>query len=104
MNSRFLILSLIFILLASSCGQDFLNVKGQGHVTTSTDPDLAQSLVVGVYNGLLEGDPFGYGDVHGFAFVSATSIMSDDADKGSFALDQASTAGQMDDFTVSQTN
>src|SRR5579872_738776 len=104
MNSRFLILSLIFILLASSCGQDFLNVKGQGHVTTSTDPDLAAQLVVGVYNGLLEGDPFGNGDVHGCAFVSATNIMSDDGDKGSFPLDQATTAGQLDEFTISATN
>ncbi len=104
MKARFLLLSLIFTLLAVSCNQDFLNVKGQGHVTTSTDPDLARLLVVGVYNGLLEGDPFGYGDVHGFAFVSATNIMSDDADKGSFPLDQASTAGQLDDFTISPTN
>lgn len=91
-------------MMSNSCNNDFLNVKGQGHVTPATDPDLAQLLVVGVYNGLLEGDPFGYGDVHGFAFISATNIMSDDADKGSFPLDQASTTGQFDEFTISPSN
>lgn len=104
MKTNSLILSLTLTLISISCNQDFLNVKGQGHVTPSTDPELAQSLVVGAYNGLLEGDPFGYGDVHGFAFISATNIMSDDADKGSNASDQASTAGQLDEFTISPTN
>jgi len=104
MKLKSIILSVLCSLLLESCNQDFLEVKGQGQVTTTTDPDLAQTLVVGVYNGLLQGDPFGNGDVHGFAFVSATSIMSDDADKGSTALDQASTAGQLDDFTVSPNN
>src|SRR5579859_3556152 len=95
---------LIFTLITVSCNQDFLNVKGQGHVTPTTDPNLAQLLVVGAYNGLLEGDPFGNGDLHGFAFISATNIMSDDADKGSYAADQANTAGQFDDFTLTATN
>src|SRR5579859_1362961 len=95
---------LIFTLITVSCNQDFLNVKGQGHVTPTTDPNLAQLLVVGAYNGLLEGDPFGHGDVHGFAFISATNIMSDDADKGSTPSDQASTTGQFDEFTLSPTN
>jgi len=104
MKPNSLILSLILTLISISCSQDFLNVKGQGHVTPTTDPDLAELLVTGVYNGLLEGDPFGYGDVHGFAFISATNIMSDDGDKGSILSDQASTAGQLDEFTVSPAN
>src|SRR5579872_4647950 len=90
-----------FTLISSSCNDDFLNVKGQGKPDPSTYPQLAADLVVGAYNGLLEGDPFGYGDVHGFAFISATNIMSDDADKGSTLLDQASTTGQFDEFTLS---
>ncbi len=52
----------------------------------------------------MEGDPFGNGDVHGFAFISATNIMSDDADKGSYDLDQANTTGEMDNFTISPSN
>jgi len=104
MKGKYLILSSILILTTISCSQEFLDVKGQGHVTTATDPNLAQSLVVGVYNGLLQGDPFGSGDIHGFAFVSATNIMSDDADKGSTVGDQASTTGQLDDFTVTPSN
>jgi hypothetical protein len=104
MKLKFLLLLSILCLMNSSCNQEFLDVKGQGAVTPSTDPNLAQLLVVGVYNGLLEGDPFGYGDVHGFAFVAATSIMSDDADKGSYALDQATTVGQFDDFTLTPNN
>ena len=103
MKLKSIILAFICTMIVS-CNQDFLEIKGQGQVTTTTDPDLAQTLVVGVYNGLLQGDPFGNGDVHGLAFVSATNIMSDDADKGSTSLDQASTIGQLDDFTVSSNN
>ncbi|MGC4021295.1 MAG: RagB/SusD family nutrient uptake outer membrane protein [Cyclobacteriaceae bacterium] len=98
-----IILVSIFTLISTSCN-DFLNVKGQGKPDPSTYPQLASDLVVGAYNGLLEGDPFGYGDVHGFAFISATNIMSDDADKGSTSLDQASTTGQFDEFTLSTSN
>ena len=95
---------IIHILIISSCNKDFLNVPVQGGESTVTDPALAQKLVTGVYNSLLQGDAFGNGDVHGFAFVSATDIISDDADKGSYASDQASTAGQFDEFTLTPTN
>lgn len=89
---------------ALSCDKSFLDVKVQGGVSTTTDPNLAQDLVTGVYSSLLQGDPFGNGDLHGLAFFSATNIISDDADKGSYAADQASTAGQMDDFTITSSN
>ncbi len=106
MKSRLtrLVGTLFSLLVVLSCNSDFLNVKVQSKETITTDPDLANALVIGAYSSLLEGDPFGNGDVHGFAFISATNIMSDDADKGSFALDQANTIGVMDDFTVTSTD
>ncbi|WP_337041026.1 RagB/SusD family nutrient uptake outer membrane protein [Emticicia sp. 17c] len=96
---------LIGLVWVSSCSSDFLDVPLQGKPTADTDPNLVQNLVVGVYNSLMAGESFGAeGDVHGFAFISATNIMSDDADKGSTAIDQQSTAGVLDDFTVTSTN
>jgi starch-binding outer membrane protein, SusD/RagB family len=95
----------LFSLLAIwSCGDDFLDVPVQGGVTTSNDPKLAGKLVTGVYNSLLQGDSWGQGDTHGFAFVSVTNIISDDADKGSTASDQAVPVGDIDNFTITPTN
>jgi starch-binding outer membrane protein, SusD/RagB family len=93
MKTRYLTFYILSTLTVASCSSDFLDIKGQGHVTTTTDPNLAQELVIGAYNGLLQGDSFVSGDIHGFAFISATNIMSDDADKGSTDIDQVSTAG-----------
>src|SRR5580704_11485120 len=87
-----------------SCSKNFLNVPVQGGETTSADPALAQKLVTGVYNSLMQGDSWGNGDVHGFAFLSVTNIMSDDADKGSYAGDQQSVVTPLDDFTLTSTN
>lgn len=94
-----------FLVLAGisfSCSDEFLDVDVQGGVTT--DPNLAPKLVTGVYNSLLQGDSWGNGDVHGFAFISVSSIMSDDADKGSTPNDQAVPVGAMDNFTLTPTN
>lgn len=98
------ILCVISLLLFTTCGEDFLNVPIQGGVTTETDPALAQKLVTGVYHSLLQGDSWGNGDVHGFAFIAASSIMSDDADKGSTLTDQMVPVGDMDNFTLTPTN
>lgn len=87
-----------------SCRKSFLDVPVQGQPTPQTDPSLAQNLVVGVYNSLLNGEAFGGNDIHGFGFISATNILSDDADKGSTPDDQASTAGQLDNFTTTPSN
>src|SRR6187402_2785359 len=87
----------IIAVLTVSCS-DFLDVDVQGGVTPESDPALAQRLVTGVYNSLLQGDSWGNGDVHGFAFVSVTNIISDDADKGSTPSDQAVPVGSFDDF------
>jgi starch-binding outer membrane protein, SusD/RagB family len=92
------------ITLLTTCSDDFLNVPIQGGVTTATDPALAQKLVTGVYHSLLQGDSWGNGDVHGFAFITASSIMSDDADKGSSPSDQMVPVGDMDNFTLTSTN
>ncbi len=93
----------IVAVITLSCS-DFLDVDVQGGVTPESDPALAQRLVTGVYNSLLQGDSWGNGDVHGFAFVSVTNIMSDDADKGSTPSDQAVPVGDIDNFTLTPTN
>jgi hypothetical protein len=90
--------------LIISCSDDFLDVPIQGGVTTGSDPALAEKLVTGVYNSLLQGDSWGDGDVHGFAFISVSNIISDDADKGSTPNDQAVPVGDIDDFTMTSTN
>jgi len=107
MKSRFVIQFAglaLFSWVVISCSKDFLNVKVQSQETITSDPNLAELLVIGAYSSLLQGDPFGNGDVHGWAFITATCIMSDDADKGSYALDQENTMGVMDDFTVTSTD
>src|SRR5688572_21147293 len=87
-----------------SCSDSFLDVPVQGGVTTGSDPALAEKLVTGVCNCLLQGDSWGDGDVHGFAFISVCNIISDDADKGSTPSDQAVAVGDIDDFTITPTN
>lgn len=95
---------LVTLSIAIACSEDFLNVKVQGGVTLDTDPALAQKLVTGVYNSLLQGDCFGNGDVHGWGLISVTCTISDDADKGSTAGDQAVPIGDLDNFTTTSTN
>lgn len=87
-----------------SCSDSFLDIPVQGGATTASDPNLGEKLVTGVYNSLMQGDSWGNGDVHGFAFVSVTNIMSDDADKGSTPSDQAVPVGDIDNFTMTSTN
>jgi len=94
----------LMVMLLVSCSKSFLDVPLQGGATTESDPDLAQKLVTGAYNSLLQGDSWGSGDVHGFAFVSVTNIASDDADKGSTADDQKVPVGDIDDFNLTATN
>jgi hypothetical protein len=95
---------LLIVFVLAACTKSFLDVPIQGGETTASDPDLAQKLVTGTYNSLLQGDSWGNGDVHGFAFVSVTNIASDDADKGSTADDQKVPVGDIDDFNTTATN
>ncbi len=88
------------VLIIASCSKSFLDVPVQGQSEPATDPNIATNLVVGVYNSLLTGEAFGGNDIHGFGFISATNIMSDDADKGSTADDQKLVVGPFDDFTT----
>jgi starch-binding outer membrane protein, SusD/RagB family len=105
MKSKIFISILTLTLVFNSCKSDFLDVPLQGLPTAETDPNLAQNLVIGVYNSLMLGETFGaQGDAHGIAFITATNIISDDADKGSTASDQAGTVGAIDNFTVTPTN
>lgn len=110
MNNRFLSTWLTgaivaVLLLTAACQKSFLDVPVQGQATTATDPNLAQNLVTGVYNVLLNGEAFGGagGDVHGISFIATTNIISDDADKGSFPADQPNLA-DIDNFTLTPTN
>jgi len=105
MKRRFVYITVILLCgTAISCSKSFLDIPVQGGVTTSSDPTLAQKLVTGVYHSLMQGDSWGNGDVHGFAFLSVTNIMSDDADKGSYSGDQESVVTPIDDFTLTSTN
>ncbi len=103
MKTRYTSILLVIIMLVS-CTDSFLDVPIQGGATTASDPDLAQKLVTGAYNSLLQGDSWGSGDVHGFAYISVTDIASDDADKGSTADDQKVPVGDIDDFNLTATN
>ncbi|CAN5364299.1 RagB/SusD family nutrient uptake outer membrane protein [soil metagenome] len=93
------------LLLTASCQKSFLDVPLQGQSTTATDPNLAVTLVTGVYNSLYNSEPFGGegGDVHSISFIAATNIISDDADKGSFDGDQTALK-DIDNFTTTPTN
>ncbi len=96
-----LALTMIFF---NGCSKDFLDVPIQGQATPDSDPAIAEKLVTGVYNSLLAGSAFGgIGDVHGISFVTATIIMTDDADKGSTASDQPNIAA-IDNFEHTSTN
>lgn len=84
----------------TNCKKEFLDVSPRGALTddaAASDPNIARKLVTGVYNQLYQG---GFGnDVHGIIFAMATDVASDDADKGSTALDQAPQAVGFDNFT-----
>jgi hypothetical protein len=95
---------LLFAGVFSSCKKEFLDDRLLGQSTVQTNPDLAADLVTGAYNTLMISDTWGPpGDIHGFAFIGATNIMSDDADKGSYSTDQ-SAMNEFENFTLTPTN
>ncbi len=91
----------------AGCKKSFLDVPIQGQGTPSTDPQVALDEVTGAYNALITPDPtqseFGSYDIHGIYFITVTNIISDDADKGSYAGDQPA-AADIDNFTVTSDN
>jgi hypothetical protein len=91
----------------TGCKKDFLNVPIQGQGTSTADPNIIAAEVTGAYNALITPDPtqsgFGSYDIHGVYFITVTNIMSDDADKGSYANDQQF-AADIDNFHVNSDN
>jgi hypothetical protein len=92
----------------SSCKKSFLDVPPQGQESPTLDPNIALDEVTAAYNGLITTDPTGASafngfDVHGLFFITVTNIMSDDADKGSYAGDQGP-ANDIDNFTLTSDN
>ncbi len=106
MKNKWRLLFCCAIVLAS-CKKSFLDVPIQGQGTPATDPQVVANEVTGAYNALITPDPtqsgFGSYDIHGVYFITVTNIISDDADKGSYALDQAP-AAQIDNFQVTSDN
>src|ERR1700753_2724328 len=98
---------LFMIAAALGCKKSFLNVPLQGQGTASGNPQTAVDEVTGAYNALITPDPtqsgFGQYDIHGIYFITVTNIISDDADKGSYSLDQPA-AAQIDNFQVTSDN
>jgi starch-binding outer membrane protein, SusD/RagB family len=92
--------------LMFGCKKSFLDVPPQGE-SVNFDTATVQSLVTGAYSALVTPDPgfsgFPQYDIHGVYFITVTNIMSDDADKGSYAQDQPP-AADIDNFTLTSTN
>ena len=86
----------------SSCNK-FLDTERQGGYDATDYPYPGGSgpydqFIFGAYNELRAFN------VHSQAFITATSIRSDDADKGSTPTDGGSNAIDMDNFPVSPSN
>jgi hypothetical protein len=93
-----------FTLLLSACSKKFLDVPPQGEESPLLDPQVALDEVTAAYNALITPDPTGASafngyDIHGIFFIAVTNIISDDADKGSYAGDQGP-ALDLDNFTT----
>lgn len=90
---------LLILIIFSSCGKNFLEREPQGAYTQETYPYPTGS---GPYDTYLFG---AYSDlrsfnVHSQSFIAATSIRSDDAEKGSTPADGGANALQMDNFPI----
>ena len=102
-----LLLLFCFTSVIAGCAKSFLEVPLQGQGSSTNDPQVIAAEVTGAYNALITPDPtqsgFGQYDIHGIYFITVTNIMSDDADKGSYALDQPP-AADIDNFTLTSDN
>ena len=101
-NKLFLFLLFVSALLPLSCKKNFLERIPQGQYTSDNYPYPAgagpfDQYIFGAYATLRTWETSVFG------FVGATSIRSDDADKGSTPADGAAQI-QMDNFPVSPTN
>lgn len=94
---------LLVIIAAAGCKKNFLERDPQGQYTQETYPYPGGSgpydtYLFGVYSELRSFN------VHSQSFIAATSIRSDDADKGSTPADGGANAIDMDNFPVSASN
>ncbi len=88
---------------ASGCKKGFLDTQRQGGYDADNYPYPGGSgpydqFIFGAYNELRSFN------VHSQAFITATSIRSDDADKGSTPADGGAAAIDMDNFPVTPSN
>ncbi|QKZ12484.1 RagB/SusD family nutrient uptake outer membrane protein [Spirosoma sp. KUDC1026] len=87
------------LIAAGGCSTSFLDVPPQGQQTPtdffSSNADAATSLVNAIYSKMLDWN------FHSFSWNGVTSIISDDADKGSSPGDTGTDKDQLDNFTFS---
>ncbi len=97
------VLSSIVVLFIAGCRKNFLDREPQGQYTQETYPYPGGS---GPYDTYLFGaySELRTFNVHSQAFITATSIRSDDADKGSTPADGGANAIDMDNFPVQPNN
>jgi starch-binding outer membrane protein, SusD/RagB family len=102
-NSTLIFMLATAVLVFASCKQNFLDREPQGEYTQDTYPYPGGS---GPYDTYLFGaySELRTFNVHSQAFIAATSIRSDDADKGSTPGDGGADAMGADNFPVSPTN
>jgi starch-binding outer membrane protein, SusD/RagB family len=96
-------IAMVSLLLIAGCKKNFLDTERQGAYDAENYPYPGGSgpydqFVFSAYNELRSFD------VHSQSFITATSIRSDDADKGSTPADGGSNAIDMDNFPVSPSN
>lgn len=101
-NLSIAIAGVTMMFLATGC-KKFLDTQRQGEYTADNYPYPGGSgpydqFIFGAYNDLRS-----WG-VHVFAFLHATSIRSEDADKGSTPADGGANSAQMENFPVLPTN
>lgn len=100
-TTKYIVVVSLLFALTTGC-KDFLDTEPQGDYTSGTYPYPKGS-------GPFDGEIFAAYDVlrsydaSGSGFIAATSIRSDDADKGSTPTD-GPTSKEMDDFTLIPTN
>lgn len=95
-----LLLSFAVFALASACSEDFLEKEPLGDITEDAyfkTEQHAVEVVNAVYNNLRRWE------VHVFAYIGMTDLVSDDADKGSTATD-ASFLLELDNLTHNAVN
>lgn len=102
-GKQVIVLILTGMILFSGCKKDFLDRDPQGQYTQDTYPYPGGSgpydtYLFGIYSELRSFS------VHSQSFIAATSIRSDDADKGSTPADGGTNAISMDNFPVLPNN